>query len=364
MGEKKSDNDIKRYKCLGSNIYFWAHIFQETVKFLTHSKHNMILVTGATGFLGAELIHQLTAAKKKVRALKRDNSVIPTLLKNNVWIEWAIADINEPEALADAFEGVTEVYHCAAFISFDPKDKAKLLKVNIEGTSNIVNLCLTEGARLVHVSSIAALGNAKKDKQITEKDFWEYDARVHSYAISKYEGEMEVWRGIAEGLAAVIVNPAVIIGRNAGFEGSGAIFKLVKNGLKFYTDGATGIVDVVDVAKCMILLMESKITNERFTLSAGNLHYKDFFTEIAKGFNIKPPSIAAKPWMLGIAWRAAKLGSIFSGSAPALTKDAARSSFNLSYYSNEKLTQTLEFTFKPLQTSIKEVCEALKTENF
>ncbi len=323
-------------------------------------KNIMILVTGATGFLGAELIHQLTAQNLNVRALKRDTSKIPDLIKDSELIEWFVADINEPEDLADAFEGVTQVYHCAAFISFDPKDKNKLIKINIEGTSNIVNLCVHHGARLLHVSSIAALGDAKKGEQITEKDFWEYNPHVHSYAISKYEGEMEVWRGIAEGLNAVIVNPAVIIGKNAGFTGSGAIFKLVKDGLKFYTNGATGIVDVEDVAKAMILLMNAEISDERFTLSADNLHYKDFFAAIADGFGIKRPSSEAKPWMLGIAWRAAKLASIFTGKAPSLTKDAARSSFNLSYYSNEKIKKAINFEFKPLKQSIAEVCEALK----
>lgn len=320
---------------------------------------DMILVTGATGFLGAELIHQLTAQNNRVRALKRSSSVIPDLIKENSLVEWFVADINDPETLADAFESVTQVYHCAAFISFNPKDKAKLLKINIEGTSNIVNLCAENNVRLLHVSSIAALGNAKKGELITEKDYWEYDPHVHAYAISKYEGEMEVWRGIAEGLDAVIVNPAVIIGKNAGFDGSGAIFKLVKNGLKFYTDGATGIVDVADVAKCMILLMNSENSAERYTLSADNLNYKDFFAEIAKGFAIKAPAIEAKPWMLGIAWRAAKLASIFTREAPALTRDSARSSFNLSYYSNEKIKTTININFKPLTESIREVCIAL-----
>lgn len=320
----------------------------------------MILVTGATGFLGAELILQLTAQKLKIRALKRNTSTIPNLLKDNQLIEWVEADLNDSEDLATVFENITQVYHCAAFISFDPKDKSKLLKINIEGTSNVVNLCLVHNVRLLHVSSIAALGDAKKGAQITEKDFWEYNVNVHSYAISKYEGEMEVWRGIAEGLDAVIVNPAVIIGKNAGFTGSGAIFKLVKDGLKFYTDGATGIVDVEDVAKAMILLMNSEISAERYTVSANNLHYKDFFAQIANGFGIKSPHIQAKPWMLGVAWRAAKLASIFTRKAPSLTKDSAKSSFNLSYYSNDKIKNTIKIDFKPLEKSILEICKALK----
>lgn len=320
----------------------------------------MILVTGATGFLGAELIKQLTEQQTRVRAIRRSTSNLPDLIKNNAAIDWHIADINEPESLADAFEGITQVYHCAAFVSFNPQDKAKLFKINIEGTANIVNLCLEHGVRLVHVSSVAALGNAKKGMLITEKDFWEYEPKAHAYAISKYGGEMEVWRGIAEGLDAVIVNPSVIIGKNAGYQGSGAIFNLVKKGLRFYTQGATGIVDVEDVAKCMILLMNSNLTEERYTLSAENLHYKDFFAQIAAGFGIRPPSSEAKPWMLGLAWRMAALASFFTRKAPALTKDAARSSFNLSYYNNHKIQTTLNFKFKPLNQSIIEVCNALK----
>ncbi|WP_317125992.1 NAD-dependent epimerase/dehydratase family protein [Pedobacter sp. KBW06] len=329
--------------------------------FNEHPKKNeMILVTGATGFLGAELIHQLTGQGIKLRALKREHSVIPDLIKDNPLIEWAVADINDLSTLDTAFEDIHQVYHCAAMISFDPKDKAKLLKVNIEGTSNVVNLCVENQARLLHVSSVAALGNAKKGQLITEKDFWEYDSKAHSYAISKYEGEMEVWRGIAEGLEAVIVNPSVIIGGPAGFQGSGAIFKLVKEGLSFYTKGATGIVDVEDVAKSMIALMNSKITEERFTISAENYNYQRFFGEIARGFGVKAPAKEAKPWMLGIAWRAAKLASLFTGKPAALTSDAARSSLNESLYSNKKIIETIGITFKPLDQTIAETCQALK----
>jgi len=320
----------------------------------------MILVTGATGFLGAELIRQLTRQGEAVRALKRGSSVIPSFIREDPSVEWFEADINDISALEDSFEGVHQVYHCAALVSFDPKDKKELLRINIEGTSNIVNLCAANNVRLLHVSSVAALGNAKKGELITEKDFWEYDANVHSYAISKYEGEMEVWRGIAEGLDAVIVNPSIIIGAGARFTGSGAIFKLVKEGLSYYTKGATGIVDVADVAKSMIALMNSKETAERFTISADNYHYQQFFKEIAEGFGVKAPSKEAKPWMMGIAWRAARLASLFTGNPPALTSDAAKSSLNESLYSNEKIKRTIGIQFKPLKQSIQEVCQGLK----
>ncbi|RZL52561.1 MAG: NAD-dependent epimerase/dehydratase family protein, partial [Pedobacter sp.] len=141
----------------------------------------MILVTGGTGFLGSELIKQLTDSGLAVRALKRSTSKIPKILDNNPLIDWVLGDINEPANLEDVFVGITKVFHCAAFVSFNPKDKKQLFHVNIDGTSNIVNLCVEHNCRLLRVSSVAALGEAKKGKQITEKDFWEYDAKAHAY---------------------------------------------------------------------------------------------------------------------------------------------------------------------------------------
>ncbi|MBO9676190.1 MAG: NAD-dependent epimerase/dehydratase family protein [Sphingobacteriaceae bacterium] len=320
----------------------------------------MILVTGGTGFLGSELIKQLTDSGLAVRALRREKSKIPALIQNISLIEWVVADINEPAALEDAFEGVTKVYHCAAFVSFNPKDKKQLFHVNIDGTSNIVNLCTENNCRLLHVSSVAALGNAKKGQKINEKDFWEYDAHAHAYGLSKYEGEMEVWRGITEGLEAVIVNPSVIIGKNAGFEGSGAIFKLVKGGFPFYTDGASGFVDVEDVARAMILLMDAEVSGERYIISADDYHYKTLFSEIAQGFGVKAPAKEAKPWMLGIAWRALKFVSVFTGKEPSITKDAAKSSVTLSYYNNDKVKTETGIVFKPVAESIKEITQHLR----
>ncbi|WP_421945307.1 NAD-dependent epimerase/dehydratase family protein [Pedobacter sp.] len=320
----------------------------------------MILVTGGTGFLGSELIKQLTDNGLAVRALKRKTSEIPSLLNNIKLVEWVDADINEPSALEDAFTGITKVFHCAAFVSLNSNHKKQLFHVNIDGTSNIVNLCLDNNCRLVHVSSIAALGEAKKGSQITEKDFWEYDSKAHAYGLSKYEAEMEVWRGITEGLDAVIVNPSVIIGKNAGFEGSGAIFKLVKDGFPFYTNGASGFVDVDDVVKYMIALMDSEVTAERFILSSENIHYKDLFTSIANGFGVKAPTKEAKPWMLGIAWRALKFFSIFTRNHPSITKDTAKSSVTLCYYSNDKIIKQTGIQFKPLSNSIAEITQHLK----
>ncbi|MDN3587405.1 NAD-dependent epimerase/dehydratase family protein [Pedobacter aquatilis] len=320
----------------------------------------MILVTGGTGFLGSELIKQLTDNGLAVRALRRKTSKIPSLLANIKLITWVDADINELADLEEAFVGITKVFHCAAFVSLDSNHKKQLFHVNIDGTSNLVNLCLDNNCRLVHVSSVAALGEPKKGNQITEKDVWEYDAKAHAYGLSKYEAEMEVWRGITEGLDAVIVNPSVIIGKNAGFEGSGAIFKLVKGGFPFYTNGASGFVDVEDVVKSMIALMDSDVIAERYIISSENIHYKDLFTSIANGFGVKAPTKEAKPWMLGVAWRALKFFSFFTRSQPSITKDTAKSSVTLSYYSNDKIVNQIGIQFKPLSNSIAEITQHLK----
>lgn len=193
----------------------------------------MILITGATGFLGAELVFQLLQTEEKVRCIKRKDSVVPEkLLAFSHKIEWFNADILDLSDLEDAFEGIHKVYHCAALISFDETLKAKMLKVNAEGTSNVVNLCVQFGIeKLVYASSVAALGNAKANGLIDETCFWEGFEVKNAYAVSKYRAEMEVWRSMNEGLNAVIVNPSVIIGADAGTEGSGAIFESIKNGL-------------------------------------------------------------------------------------------------------------------------------------
>lgn len=319
----------------------------------------MILVTGGTGFLGSELLRQLTAAGKQVRAIKRPASKIPKILIENPLIDWFDADINEPATLADAFEDISKVYHVAAFVSLSAADKKKLYHVNIDGTSNVINLCQEYHCRLLHVSSIATLGIAKKGEEINEQDFWEYNSDSQAYSLSKYEGEMEVWRGIAEGLDAVIVNPSVIIGKNAGFEGSGAIFKMIRDGFKFYTNGAIGLVDVEDVAKTMVILMESEITAERFIVSSENYSYKQLFSEIATGFGVPKPSKEAKPWMLGFAWRGLKFISLFTRKSPSITKETVQSSITHNYYNNEKVLKATGISFKPLSKTIKEITNHL-----
>jgi dihydroflavonol-4-reductase len=320
----------------------------------------MILVTGATGFLGSELAMQLVQGGDSIRCTKRDSSKIPGILvPYQQQIEWVDADMMDIFALEDALEGINQVYNCAAWVSLKQADKAPMIRTNVTGTANLVNLCMNRDIRMVHVSSIAAIGQALPGEMITENHHLEETAENDGYAISKLESEMEVWRGIAEGLDAVIVNPSLIIGANAGTSGSGQLFETVRQGLKFYTNGSAGLVDVKDVAKCMIALMNSDIHAERYIINAENRNYKELTAEIAREFGIKPPGILAQPWMMGLAWRAAKLGALLTGKAPAIDKVAAQTATQTRNYDNSKIKKAIAIEFKPISTSIKEICERL-----
>lgn len=320
----------------------------------------MILVTGATGFLGSEVAKQLVKQGNHIRCTKRSTSKTPTLLTALYeHIEWVEADLLDIFALENALDGITQVYNCAAWVSLKQADKEPMINTNVTGTGNLVNLCQQNNIRLVHVSSVAAVGEAKPGELINEKHHLDQATEHDGYAISKLESEMEVWRGIAEGLNAVIVNPSIIIGANAGTEGSGALFETVRKGLKFYTSGSMGFVDAEDVAKCMIDLMNSDIHSKRFIISAENRDYKQLTGEIAQCFGINPPATLAKPWVMELAWRGAALAAFITRNAPAIDKVSAKAASLARDFDNGKIKKAIGIEFKPLSVSIKEVCAAL-----
>jgi dihydroflavonol-4-reductase len=322
----------------------------------------MILVTGATGFLGAELVCQLLQKEDLVRCIKREQSVIPDILlplANK--IEWVNVDILDFSDLDDAFENIDQVYHCAALVSFNSEDSTRMMDINVKGTANVVDLCIHyQVKKLIHVSSVAALGKAKANEIVTENNYWDAYDKNNNYAISKYRGEMEVWRGINEGLKAVIVNPSVIIGEHVGHKGSGAIFKVVQKGLKFYPPGGTGFVDVKDVANKMIQLMDTEIVNERFIINAENYAYKDLFNQIALRFGVEAPQKVGKKWMFSLAWCLQIFKRLFTKKSGGITRDIAKTAFKTIRYSNDKIVKTLNTTFIPLEISIANTVNSMK----
>lgn len=324
----------------------------------------MILVTGGTGFLGSTLIDQLLKAGKSVRAIKRAFSIIPIILNGRPGLTWVEGDVTDYFSLDEAFSDIEQVYHCAAMVSYQPVDKQIMMQTNVEGTAHVVNLCLQYQVRLVHVSSIAALGEARDGLIVTEENMWEYNPGQSGYSVSKYESEMEVWRGIAEGLDAVIVNPSLIIGHRSGKRGSGAVFYLLKNGLSYYPGGSVGLVDVEDVARAMIQLMdEPKASKKRFIINTINLSHQEMLTRCSSLMGIDPPRKKATPMMLELAWRLVTLRAKLTGKRSPLTKESARISSKKLAYSNEKLLAIVRMKFKSIDQTLTEISNSVLNAN-
>lgn len=328
----------------------------------------MVLVTGGTGLVGAHLLLHLVDNGVSVRAIYRNEKTIQrtkklfSLYKKELLfekIDWIIADILDVPTLEIAFENVEYVYHCAAIISFDPKDEGLLRKTNIEGTANIVNFCISNSVKkLCFISSISALGDLKNnEKTITEETEWNPEKPHSDYAISKYGAEMEVWRGHQEGLNVIIVNPGVILGPTIWQEGSGKIFTQIQQGLSFYTKGITGFVAVNDVVKILIQLMNSNINNERFTLVAENIVYRDLLNSIANALKMKRPTIYASPILMGFLWKIDWFVSTFFRQKRKLSRAAAKASYSKNLYSNAKISNALGITFLDINQNIKEIAK-------
>lgn len=322
-----------------------------------------ILLTGATGFLGSNVLRILLQKGYNVRALRRANSrmdLVADIADRVEWLEMDITDI----ALEEAFEGVTHVCHCAAIVSFHPRDAKMMNRINVDGTANLVNLSLDFGIqRFIHTSSIAALGRSKERTHLDESTRWEASKLNSNYAISKYGAEQEVWRGAAEGLSVAIVNPAMVIGSGFWEENTARFFTQIKEGLKYCPVGATGFVDVRDVADFMVRLLESDIEGERFVLVAENLSYKTFFAHIATALNVKPPSITVQPWLAEIAWRIEWLKEKTFGTKPMVTKESARSSVFRFTYGNEKsLAAFKDFKYRKIEDTIRDAAAAFRAQ--
>lgn len=322
----------------------------------------MILITGGTGLLGTHLILALYATGIKPRAIYRSH--IPEVVKNKA--QWVACDVLDVAGLEEVMHGVRQVYHVAGFVSFNPQHRALMHKINIEGTANVVNACLDAGIeKLVHVSSVSALGRIRMDKPIDEIMQWTEETSNSEYGKTKYLGEMEVWRGIAEGLNAAIVNPTIVMGEYGDWtKGSMNIFRNIYNGFKWYTTGSTGFVDADDVAKAMVLLMNSTVTSERFVLSAEDMTYQHLFNLIADAFEVKRPSTRVSPFIAELVWRLEKIKSIITGSDPLITRESARTGMAAVRFDNSKFLKTFpDFQYQPIEVSVSRICRVLKAIN-
>lgn len=339
----------------------------------------MIVVSGASGFLGSYVVCILLEKGKRVRAFRRATSTMHEF--NNIfnyyfiaktdfekeallrYLEWITADVTDISSLDEGLTGANEVYHCAAMVSFVQKDRKKMLHINAEGTTNMVNMALQKGVQsFCHVSSIAALGRAKSGELITEEAKWNQSKHNSNYAISKYKAEMEVWRAAEEGLNVTIVNPGVILGVGDWNKGSSKLFKLVWNGMPFYTEGVNGYVEVKDVARAMIYIMEKKLFGERFILVGKNVNMRWYLDMVAAFLGKKKPTIKVNHAISQLAWMVDGFKSFLLGKTPSLTKETARAARNQYFYSSAKI-EKLGFAFTPMEQTLEETCKQFLITN-
>ncbi len=318
-----------------------------------------ILITGATGFVGSYLVrHLLEKGYKNIFALRRATSPMDLVADISDKVQWVEGDILDVPFLMDLMteNGIERIFHCAAVVSFDPRDREEMYKINVEGTANIINVALDSSVeKLVHMSSIAAIGRVKNEFIVSENNKWQRSPYNTHYAISKYQAEQEVWRGAAEGLTVAIVNPSVILGAQFWQHGTGRLFQQVWEGLRFYTEGSTGYVDVRDVVRFMTLLMASSIDNQRFILNGENWAYRKMFDNIAQVLQKPTPSVKVSPFLSEIAWRIEWFKSLFTRKKPLITRETAKIA-NLAYqFMNEKSLKFFpEFHYTPIEKTITE----------
>jgi len=327
----------------------------------------MVLVTGATGFTGSWLVCHLIDSGVKVRALKRKSSstgMFDQIFKayfsdkktpNTDLLEWLEGDITDIFSLEDAMENCDKVYHTAALVSFHKKDRQLLYDTNVIGTTNVVNTMLYKQIKtLIYVSSTAALGRSEHGEWITELTPWKENPLNSEYAKSKHKAELEVWRGIEEGLQAIIVNPGVISGFGDWNKGSCATYKKIYNGLNLYSQGINGVVDVQDVCKALLTLESKQLFNERFVLVSENITYQNYFNFIAKGFKKPDLKFVVNPWLGKFISRMAGILESIGLSNFFITKEIALSAVSINQFDSSKIIKTIDFKFKSISQSASE----------
>ncbi|HQO31981.1 MAG TPA: SDR family NAD(P)-dependent oxidoreductase [Chitinophagales bacterium] len=326
----------------------------------------MVLVTGASGFLGGALVRQLVADGVAVRIIKRSHSDISHLDDIRDKIDISEGDVLDIPSLEIAMEGVDCIYHSAAVIGYDASYYDAMYKCNIEGTANVVNTALYKGVRrILHVSSIAAIGG-KPEELITENTKWEKNQWTTHYGITKMLAEREIWRGIQEGLEGVIVNPGIIIGTSHNQnKATMRVFKqIASRKMPFYTNGTNGFIDVRDVVNCSIQLMNGPFQADRYILIAENRTFKSYFETIARQLQVPAPRFALNKW---IGFAAAAADRFASWLVPSRKRGISSENLKVSLetfrYSNDKIKQALNYQFTPLEDTIAIIAQQISTDN-
>ena len=321
--------------------------------------------------MGAHVLDALLTEGRSVRALLRkssDTSIVKRILEHYhpdgaerfQRIQWVEGDLFDVDALREAMQGVDHVYHCAAMVSFDPRDARELLRTNVEGTASVVDAALDSGVkRLCHVSSTATIGGGLDGGIGDETKPFVQDKNSSGYAISKADAELEVYRGIAEGLNAVMVNPCVVFGPGQHGRSTMTMIDRVSKGSRFFPGGTNAVVDARDVATAMTRLITEGGIGERYLLIGEEISYQRLFTLIAQSAGKPAPSMKLPAWALELGWRAEGLRTLFGG-RPLITRNTARTASRVRHYDGSKSERLLGMRFRSAEEAVANVADFLR----
>ena len=325
----------------------------------------MFWITGATGLVGSHVLVELLKKGEPIVAFYhhqlpesiahflqfKQMSPFQHLITWRSMQEW---DWSEEPVQCEG------LFHCAALVSYHAKDHRAMNEVNVEGTAHWVNWALEFNVPICHVSSIAALGKSEHGNEVDEHCFWQPSKEHTEYARTKFLSEMEVWRGIEEGLSAVMVNPGVVIGPCLPHQSSGKIFQTVARGFNAYPLGGTGFVAAQDVARAMVSLMDQKKWGERYVMVGENGSMKEVFQKIAKQLKISIPQRPVSPTLLTALRWLDTIKEWCTGKRAVITEETIRNTSKHTSYNSEKIKQSLNFHFTPLDEAIAETVEYMR----
>ncbi len=320
----------------------------------------MILITGATGLVGSQICRELKRNSHPFKALRRTSSEIPDDL---VDIEWVEGDILDYESIVESLEGVSTVIHAAAVISFFKGDYKLMEDTNVDGTRNVVNASLeTSVKKIIHISSVAALGRPVSSHHIDENIQWMESSNNSYYGETKYLAELEVWRAMEEGIQVAIVNPSVVLGIGDWKNGSTRLFKYAWDEHRYFPGGSFNYIDNRDVATLVHQLVPSDYVGERFILNAGSITYESFFKLVSEKFNKKAPSkkVSEKLYFLAILLESIK--AFLTRTKPIITKESLISTKKEYHFDASKIKKLLNFAFKDLDDTVGWVAAGLQKE--
>jgi dihydroflavonol-4-reductase len=336
------------------------------------SNRTTLLLTGATGLVGCHTLLKLVENGVYIRAFVRPNSDYRNRIEEvfslfnqpasllDQYVTFFEGDILNIGDLEDALDGIESVIHTAAIVREGFESSERLMKVNVEGTSNLVNLCLDlKISWFLHLSSVATLG-PNPEGLVDEDFFFKSGPHTSNYALSKYLAEQEVWRASEEGLPVVVLNPSIILGASRSKQSSGAIFHAAKKGISFYTNGLHGYVDVVDVSTIIHYLYKNQFTGKRFIVSSENMENFDFLRAVCESMKSAPPRIRFQQWMILPSLVAGVVGKIFNKKIPIINRKLIRSAQSRNAYDNVRIIDKTGIQFKTVQTSIIETAQRMQ----